>query len=194
VSSALVLYACAGGVLKLPAARSVLADREDGGNLLANPPRTVWERSALTPDELAAWAFLVAATGEAMLAVLPQLEGGCINYWEAGNWALNEAAAPAGPKRAPEHRKMHLHLLGRSRFSTNPDYAWGESPHFPDYAEKDTWSADKARFTAAECTAIVTRADEILRDKFKMSARDGFGACPSCGYPKANAHRHGCEN
>ena len=31
----------------------------------------------------------IVQAGRAMLDVLPQLENGCINYWEAGNWALN---------------------------------------------------------------------------------------------------------
>ena len=85
----------------LPDEKLVLVDRSDGGNLIVNPPRDVWERSELTPAELVAWSFLVAATGRAMIDVLPQLEGGCVNYWEAGNWALHHDAEPAGPKTAP---------------------------------------------------------------------------------------------
>ncbi len=57
-----------------------------------------WERSELTPAELTQFAFLVSAAGRAMLDVLSQLEGGCINYWEAGNWALNDDAEPKGRK------------------------------------------------------------------------------------------------
>ena len=115
----------------LPQTDLVLVDREDGGNLVVNPPRAVWERGELTAGELTAWSHLVAATGAAMLRTLPQLEGGCINYWEAGNWALNDAADPAGPKTAPAFRSVHLHLLGRSRFARSPDWAWGEAPRFP---------------------------------------------------------------
>ena len=59
-----------------------------------------------------------------MLDVLPQLAGGCINYWEAGNWALNDAADPKGRKDARAHRQMHLHLLGRSPSSADPAWAW----------------------------------------------------------------------
>lgn len=40
------------------------------------------------------WSFLVAATGRAMINALPQLEGGCVNYFDAGNWALHDAAPP----------------------------------------------------------------------------------------------------
>src|SRR3954465_4561251 len=111
MSSPTVLFTCDGGTVCLPAADLVLVDRNDGGNLIVNPPRDVWERSELTAQELTHWGFLVAATGRAMLDTLPQLAGGCINYWEAGNWALNELAEPRGPKTAPTHRRVHLHLL-----------------------------------------------------------------------------------
>ena len=46
-----VIHACAGGTVVLPG--KVLCDRRDGGHLLVNPPRPVWERSCLTPEELA---------------------------------------------------------------------------------------------------------------------------------------------
>ena len=179
--------------MALPAQRSLLASREQGGHLLANPPRTVWERSALSVAELTAWAHLVASTGEAMLAALPQLEGGCINYWEAGNWALNDAADPKGPKRAEDYRKMHLHLLGRSRTCTDVDYAWGESPHFPAYAEKTTWAAGKERLTAEECVAVVRRAETLLRDKFAMADVGAWRVCDACGYPTPSERRHACS-
>ena len=80
-----------------------------------------------------------------MLDALPQLDGGCINYWEAGNWALNDAADPVGPKSACDFRRMHLHLLGRSRTATHPSWRWGESPRFPEFAERHTWSAGLER-------------------------------------------------
>ena len=83
------LLRCSGGTLVLPSAELLLATRTDGGNQVVNPPRPVWERSELTSDELARFSFLVAAAGRAMLDVLAQLDGGCVNYWEAGNWALN---------------------------------------------------------------------------------------------------------
>ena len=94
----LILFRCDGGDLVLPSRASLLVSRENGGNLVVNPPRPVWERSELTPDELTQFAFLVSAAGRAMIDVLPQLDGGCINYWEAGNWALNDEAEPAGRK------------------------------------------------------------------------------------------------
>lgn len=165
-----ILLSCAGGDLVLPAPDLVLVDREDGGNLIVNPPRPVWERSALTAGELAAWSFLVAAAGEAMLSQLPQLEGGCINYWEAGNWALNAAADPPGPKSAPEHRRVHLHLLGRSRFARNPGWAWGEAPVFPPFAERHAWAAGNRRLTGDECAAVTEAARALLAGKYGIAA------------------------
>lgn len=156
------LYRSPAGEIVLPDARLVLVSRLDGGNLIVNPAREVWERSKLTAKELTRWSFLVAATGRAMLDVLPQLEGGCINYWEAGNWALNEDAEPKGPKRAPEHRRVHLHLLGRSRTATDPSWRWGEAPKFPDFADRHAWAARNEQLTDDECRAIVARAEEIL--------------------------------
>jgi hypothetical protein len=180
----LILFRCDGGSLVLPDRESLLASRENGGNLVVNPPRPVWERSELTPAELTQFAFLVGAAGRAMLDVLPQLAGGCINYWEAGNWALNDAAEPKGRKDARSHRSMHLHLLGRSPASTDPSWRWGESPRFPAFAEKDTWAARFERFTPDECCQIVTRADALLRGTY--GARDSQIAPWSCaagGYP-----------
>ena len=82
-----------------------------------------------------------APPGRAMIDVLPQLAGGCINYWEAGNWALNDEAEPRGRKEARSYRQMHLHLLGRSPASTDPAWKWGESPRFPAFAERHSWAA-----------------------------------------------------
>src|ERR1051325_11241738 len=157
------LFTCSGGDVSLPAL--VLVDRRDGGNLIVNPPRPVWERSELTPAELTQWSFLVAATGRAMLEALPQLEGGCINYWEAGNWALNDAAEPRGPKSAPESRRVHLHLLGRSPRATHPAWRWGEAPQFPAFEERRAWASSFAPLTEDECRAVVARAIELLREK-----------------------------
>lgn len=159
--------------------------RKDGGQLIVNPPREVWERGELTAVELTLWSLLVAATGTARLDVLPQLEGGCINYWEAGNWALNERAIPAGPKTAREHRRVHLHLLGRSRFATHPSWKWGEAPRFPDYVDRDAWAATFEPLSPEECRAVTARMKTLLE------ARYGFGPgqimpwtpCPACGYP-----------
>src|SRR5260370_2950070 len=98
-----VLLSCEGGTVSLPL--MPLNDRQDGGHLVVHPAREVWERSELSPVELTHWSFLVAATGRAMLDALSQLAGGCINYWEAGNWALHDLAAPPGPKNPHEHRR-----------------------------------------------------------------------------------------
>ena len=110
---AVTLFSSDGGHLVLPDRSSLLVSRENGGNLVVNPPAPVWERSALTPIELTHFAFLVAAAGRAMIDVLPQLAGGCVNYWEAGNWALNDEAEPKGRKQARAHRQMHLHRVSQ---------------------------------------------------------------------------------
>src|SRR4051794_33991960 len=128
---ALILFRCTGGDLVLPDRVRTLLGRADGGHLVVNPPRPVWDRSELSAPELAAWSALVAASGRGMIDVLPQLDGGCINYWDAGNWALNDAADPVGPKTGPSHRPVHLHLLGRSRTAAHPSWQWGEAPRFP---------------------------------------------------------------
>ena len=160
------LFSCPGGDLVLPDRASLLVSRENGGNLVVNPPRPVWERSELTPAELTHFSFLVAAAGRAMIDVLPQLAGGCVNYWEAGNWALNDEAEPKGRKAARVHRKMHLHLLGRSPASTSPSWQWGESPRFPAFSEKETWAAGFEPLTGAECHLVVERTILLLRTKY----------------------------
>lgn len=164
------LLQCAGGSVTLPDAL-VLVDRLDGGHLVVHPPRSVWERSALTRDELFAWAALVAATGGAMLEALPQLAGGCINYWEAGNWSLHDAAIPAGPKSTPAHRRVHLHLLGRSRAATHPSWQWGEAPAFPRFADRHAWAAPFKPLTKAECDAVVARTVDHLRTRYGIDAQ-----------------------
>jgi diadenosine tetraphosphate (Ap4A) HIT family hydrolase len=177
----LTLFACYGGRVTLPDRASLLLDRQEGGNLCILPRRDVWERGALTPDELTAFGFLVAATGHAMLETLPQLLGGCINYWEAGNWALNDHAEPRGRKTAREHRHVHLHLLGRSPSGRR----WGESPAFPDFADRLTWAAGFERLTARECGAIVAHAQSRLETYYGVNAAtiSRGAACGRCEYP-----------
>jgi len=155
-----LLYEGSGGTLVLP--DMVFLDRADGGHLVVNPPREVWERSELTAKELTQWSFLVAATGRAMIEVLPQLEGGCVNYFEAGNWALNEQAEPAGPKTAVEYRRLHLHIFGRSRSARHPSWKWGEAPKLPDFLDRHRWSAGFAPLDARECRAVVARVKTLL--------------------------------
>jgi diadenosine tetraphosphate (Ap4A) HIT family hydrolase len=187
----LVLLRSEGGMLTLPDRQSLLVSREDGGNLVVNPPRSVWERSELTAEELTRFAFLVSAAGRAMIDTLPQLADGCINYWEAGNWALNDAASPPGRKAARRHRQMHLHLLGRSPTSTNPAWRWGESPIFPAFAERHSWASRFERLTAAECRQIVDRAETLLRTTYGLDPGKMVTSspCDSCGYPTPMAIR-----
>jgi hypothetical protein len=131
------------------------------------------------------FSALVAATGRAMLDALPQLQDGCINYWEAGNWALNDAAEPQGRKLPRTHRKMHLHLLGRSRTATHPAWCWGESPAFPAFADRHTWAAMFERLTPEECCAVVRQAEARLKDvyAFSDSQIDAWAPCAVCRYP-----------
>ena len=150
VSTAIV--SSAGGTVTLPSL--VLLDRADGGHLVVHPPRTVWERSELTSRELGSWARLVSATGAAMLECLPQLRGGCVNYWDAGNWSLNDAAGPIGPKQVEAHREVHLHLFGRSRTAAHPSWLWGEAPAFPRFANRLEWARNFQPLSADECAAI----------------------------------------
>jgi hypothetical protein len=183
----LTLLTCAGGSLVLPDAALVLVDRDDGGNLVVDPPRPVWDRSALEAPELHAWSSLVAAAGGAMLAVLPQLADGCINYWDAGNWALNDDAPPVGPKSGPQHRQLHLHLLGRSPHATDPDFRWGEAPRFPDFEHRHAWAAPHARLQPAECLAIVSTTHRLLLERHGYDNRDiePWQTCDGCDYPTA---------
>jgi hypothetical protein len=158
------IWTCPLGTIVQPVL--VLVDRGDGGHLIVNPARDVWERSELTRDELAQWSCLVAATGRAMIDTLPQLADGCVNYWEAGNWALNDLATPPGRKNPRRHRVVHMHLLGRSPDATDPSWRWGEAPRFPDYINRVDWAARFNPLTPAECQGVVTRTIALLRDNY----------------------------
>ncbi|MBP6014141.1 MAG: hypothetical protein KBA31_18075 [Alphaproteobacteria bacterium] len=177
----------------LPSADLVLVDRADGGNLVVNPPREVWERGELSGEELRLWACLVAAAGGAMLQTLPQLQGGCINYWEAGNWALNNDAPPAGHKEARQHRMVHLHLLGRSPQSTSASWKWGEAPFFPPYAERKRWAASHRRLMPSEVRNIVVATMDSLTRKygFAPNAIERSLDCTRCAYPIAASSASG---
>jgi hypothetical protein len=186
----LKIFTCHGGQVVIPDRELVLVSRQDGGNLIVIPPREVWDRGELTASELMPWSFLVAATGKAMLSVLPQLEGGCINYWDAGNWALNDEAEPKGSKTAREYRKTHLHLLGRSRTSLDPSWSWGEAPKFPDYVDRFAWASKYERLSAIECRNILTRVEALLKADYGMddSQIAPRTTCGKCGYPVPTEH------
>jgi hypothetical protein len=179
------LFETSGGSLTLPDRSSLLLDRLSGGNLVVLPPRKVWERTELTREELMNFSFLVASCAKAMLDTLPQLQDGCINYWEAGNWAVNDQSEPIGKKKARDFRKMHLHLLGRNPNSVDPRWQWGESPEFPKFAQRHTYSTKYERLTPDECWLIVSRANEILRSQYNVAA-DAISEpvrCKHCSYP-----------
>jgi diadenosine tetraphosphate (Ap4A) HIT family hydrolase len=159
------VFSSTGGVVHLP--DLVLNDRRDGGHLVVNPSRDVWERSELTFAELAQWSALVAATGWAMLAVLPQLRDGCINYWEAGNWSLHDEAEPVGSKAVRDHRRVHAHVIGRSRHATSDAWQWGEAPQFPRFQERLEWAAPFTPLTSDECAAIAQHIERRLRERYQ---------------------------
>ena len=161
-----VLAEGVGGTVIVP--EMPLLDRADGGHLIVNPPRPVWERSELAPLELAHWACLTAAAGRAMLDGLPQLEGGCLNYWEAGNWSLAGGAHPPGPKTPQQHRRVHLHIFGRNRMARHPDWQWGESPRFPTYENSKTWAAHFEPLSADECDGLRRRIQALLQTKYRI--------------------------
>ncbi len=192
----LELFKCVGGEIILPNRDLVLISRQDGGNLVVNPLREVWERSELTPFELTNWSFLVAATGKAMLDVLPQLENGCLNYWEAGNWALNIESNPTGAvKTAKDFRKVHLHLLGRNPNTLNPDLKWGESPKFPDFSERFVWAGKNERLSADECVEIVRSVKIQLLEIYALRPNqiEKWTICQICGYPIAESNCPECN-
>jgi hypothetical protein len=153
-----------GGSVALPV--QPMNHAADGGHLLVNPPRPVWERSELSALELTRWSCLVAATGQAMLEALPQLAEGCLNYWEAGNNNLNDRAHPIGPKNPKLHRRMHLHVFGRSPLASHPDWKWGEPPRFPTFADSALWVKQFRPLSCVECEAIRIRIEELLMHKF----------------------------
>ncbi len=185
MSMARILFACVGGTVTLPEPNLVLVGRQDGGNLIVNPPRDVWDRSELGAEELTHWSFLVAAAARAMIDVLPQLKDGCVNYWDAGNWALNEAAEPRGRKVGKQHRRVHLHLLGRSPEAADPAWQWGEAPQFPVFAQRFAWAAAFDRLRSQECKDIVARTDNLLRTRYRLNADQisSWAMCPGCDYP-----------
>jgi hypothetical protein len=161
-----MLFSCAGGSVELPDRELVLVGRLDGGNLIVRPPREVWDRGELTALELTRWSFLIAATARAMFDALPQLAGGCINYWDAGNWALHAGAEPVGPKSGPDHRRVHMHLLGRSQRATDPSWIWGEAPVFPRFSERFRWAAGHEPLNPEECADVARRARSLLQERY----------------------------
>ena len=161
-----VLLSVSGGHVILPS--KVLCHRADGGHLIVNPPRDVWERNCLSQDELKEWALLVAATGRAMIETLPMLSNGCLNYWEAGNWSLNEERFPPGPKIVQQHRRVHMHIFGRSRSASDPDWKWGEPPRFPEYSESDEWVQRFDPLAPDECNNVVDRIKMILSSDARL--------------------------
>ncbi|MCA3027318.1 MAG: hypothetical protein ING66_01860 [Rhodocyclaceae bacterium] len=103
-----VLLKCSGGTVALLNMTTV--DHADGVRLCINTPREVWEHvelSAIMPTQC---GFLVAATGQAMMAVLPQLKDGCINYRAAGFQPIDTRQYKVALRRIAKYRP-HKHGL-----------------------------------------------------------------------------------
>ena len=166
-----VIYSCWAGHVVRP--DPPLLDRQDGGNLWVEPARPVWDRTDLEPKELIGWQLLVAATAQAMLEGLPQLDGGCLNYWDAGNWSLHPSAEPVGPKRGTDHRGLHLHLMGRSRTAVSPAWTFGEAPLFPRWSEREQAARAYEALTVGECGRIVRRLTKVLQETLSPFPRIG---------------------
>ena len=163
------LLTCPGGTLCVPV--HPMIDRANGGNLWVMPPRPVWDRSELSAEELTQWSFLIAASGRAMLGVLPQLKDGVINYWEAGNWSLNDRSAPEGVKKTgPAYKNVHMHLIGRSPASTDPDWAWGEAPYYPTYKDHHAWWQDKENLNREEQKVVAVETLRLLIEKYHVDS------------------------
>jgi hypothetical protein len=64
---------------------------------------------------------------------------------------------PIGFKTAPEHRRVHLHLLGRSPRATNPAWRWGEAPLFPLFVDRHDWAVQNERLTALELWRLLLK-------------------------------------
>lgn len=98
-----------------------------------------------------------------MLECLPQLAGGCLNYWEAGNWALHDEAEPRGPKAVTAHCRVRLHVFGRSRHAGSPSWLWREAPAFPRFNDRLEWARGFRPLTAAECALIADRIERRMQ-------------------------------
>ena len=85
---------------------------------------------------------------------------------EAGNWALNPAAPPKGPKSAQDHRRVHMHVFGRSPRAKHPSWRWGEAPRLPDYKDRKAWAAGFEPLEKKECDAVIKRAKDILKKRY----------------------------
>lgn len=189
----ITLFSCVGGKLILPSGATVFIDRRFGGNLILDPARPVWDRTEFSAVELTQWSFLVSAAAKAMLTTLPALKHGCINYWDAGNWALHPDAEPKGAKTGSEHRKLHMHLLGRSPLSEDPNWTWGEAPKFASFANRIEATVRNQRLNQDECRTIVEATGDVLRTKYGFSGDQmhPWTLCTNCGYPTAEGSR--CE-
>ena len=106
-----VLLKCSGGTVALLNMTTV--DHADGVRLCINPPREVWEYGELSAIEPTQCGFLVAATAQAMMAVLPRLKNGCISYWAAGFQPIDTRQYRVALLRIAEYRPLKYGLCVR---------------------------------------------------------------------------------
>lgn len=140
----IVLYKNEYGNIQVPSIPH--KDRKYGGHLMASPAKEVHHVNELRkfPGAFLGYHILCTLAEEAMLNVIPSLQGGkgIINLFEAGNWQVHPEREPSGLKDA-SFKSVHAHLYGRSTLepATNDHerqlhWEWGEAPYFP--AFKDT--------------------------------------------------------
>jgi len=69
--------------------------------------------------------------------------------------------------RAPDYRRVHMHVFGRSPAASIPRGAGAKPPRLPDYKDRKTWAADFAPLEAKECSAIIRQAKSILKRRYE---------------------------
>ena len=73
------------------------------------------------------------------------------------------------PKTPALHRKMHLHVFGRSPRATHPDWLWGEPPRFPNFAQSEAWTQQFTRLEDDEGAALGARIQVLLDTRYALS-------------------------
>jgi len=72
------------------------------------------------------------------------------------------------PKTPALHRKMHLHVFGRSPRATHPDWLWGEPPRFPAFVQSEAWTRQFTRLEDGEGVALGARIQELLGTRYAL--------------------------
>ncbi len=72
------------------------------------------------------------------------------------------------PKTPALHRKMHLHVFGRSPRATHPDWLWGEPPRFPAFVQSEARTRQFTRLEDGEGVALGARIQELLGTRYAL--------------------------